>query len=151
MSSPKKVLKTPAKIDVMEFAYKQRHSLEERKRIFARAITGSPHLIPVYVEPTSEAVQALNLNVADPSQRDRYLAPRDLSCNQFQLLVRKRLIPESQEDPSITLFLYTHGPGASATLCNLGSSIGDVYQKFKEEDGCLYMRVSMENAFGGQR
>ena len=147
---PKKVI-APAKIDINSFFYKERYSLEQRQKKFSRAMSAAPDRVPVWVEPTPEAQHQ-----GDQECRDRYLAPKDLTANQFQVIVRERLLKQNELNDTLTLFLYTAGCGGSssaptgATLVNLSESIGSIHDRYKDSDGCLYMRVSLENTFGGR-
>ena len=69
----------------------------------------------------------------------KYLVPGDLNMSHFIYVVRKRI----KLEPSETLFLMVNNQ-----LCPSNIVLSEVYEKYKDEDGFLYIVYSAENTFG---
>ena len=71
--------------------------------------------------------------------KHKYLVPTDLTCGQFIYIIRKRLnLP-----PEKAIFLVVNG-----SIPPISSSILELYDKNKNEDGFLYFSYMSENVFG---
>ena len=88
--------------------------------------------VPVIIEPKGKN--------APPIDKRKYMAPRDLNLAQLVYVVRKRL--SLRGDQSL-FFFYNNN-----TLVLPSSSIGEVYNTHRDDDGFLYIGYSLENAFG---
>lgn len=108
------------------FTYNQR--INESNRI----ITKYPDRIPIICEKS--------LGKDNPDiDKNKYLVPLDFTIGNFLVVVRKKIKLQDYE----ALFLMINGSIPSTT-----SSFGDIYHKYKDSDGYLYITYTKENVFG---
>lgn len=69
----------------------------------------------------------------------KYLAPRELTMGQFLYIIRKRLHLPAEK----AMFLFINGTIPSTT-----SLINEVYHRYRDDDGYLYITYGQENTFG---
>lgn len=110
-------------------------TLEERKAESARIRTKYPDRVPILTQPLSTKTPALDKN--------KYLAPHDLTVGQFLYVIRKRLTLK----PENAIFLFVQ-EGDNVTLLPQNDLLGTVYKEKKSEDGFLYIIYGEENMFG---
>uniref|UniRef100_A0AAX7UJ78 Gamma-aminobutyric acid receptor-associated protein-like 2 n=1 Tax=Astatotilapia calliptera TaxID=8154 RepID=A0AAX7UJ78_ASTCA len=91
-----------------------------------------PDRVPVIVEKVSGS------QIVDIDKR-KYLVPSDITVAQFMWIIRKRIQLPSEK--AIFLFVDKTVPQSSITM-------GQLYEKEKDEDGFLYVAYSGENTFG---
>jgi GABA(A) receptor-associated protein len=72
-------------------------------------------------------------------EKHKYIVPNNITIAQFLYTLRNRISLNSSE--SIFLFHKTH-------LIDPGQDVKIVYEKYKDEDGFLYLFVEKENVFG---
>ena len=112
--------------------YKQDHPLAQRQEEASKVRARHPDRLPVICEKVDGSViQDLDKN--------KFLVPADLTVGQFVLVVRKRVLLEPEK--AIFLFIGDSVPPTSAHM-------SDLYNKFKDEDGFLYVKYAGENTFG---
>ncbi|KAL4826783.1 hypothetical protein H8958_010013, partial [Nasalis larvatus] len=116
----------------MKWMFKEDHSLEHRCVESAKIRAKYPDRIPVIVEKVSGS-QIVNID------KRKYLVPSDITVAQFMWIIRKRIQLPSEK--VIFLFVDKAVPRSSLTM-------GQLYQKEKDEDGFLYVAYSGENTFG---
>jgi len=112
--------------------FKKEFSFSERTFESGRVINKYPDRIPIICEKIEKS------NV-DEIDKKKYLVPADLTCGQFIFVIRKRLKMKSEK----AIFLFINGiiPPTSETISNL-------YHKYKDKDGFLYITYASENVFG---
>ena len=110
-----------------EFSFEKRleESTKVKKKYFNR--------VPCIVEKSSKCFK---INEID---KRKFLVPQDLNMGQFIYIIRKRLKVAPQE--AIFIFVNDSIPPSSST-------IAEIYNKQKDQDGFLYFRYSSENTFG---
>nr|XP_042712916.1 gamma-aminobutyric acid receptor-associated protein-like 2 isoform X2 [Chrysemys picta bellii] len=91
---------------------------------------------PTYVLVIVEKVSGSQ--IVDIDKR-KYLVPSDITVAQFMWIIRKRIQLPSEK--AIFLFVDKTVPQSSLTM-------GQLYEKEKDEDGFLYVAYSGENTFG---
>lgn len=69
----------------------------------------------------------------------KYLVPPDATVGSFLVSIRHRMVIEAEK--SIFLFVGDTVPSNATTM-------SDLYNKFKDEDGFLYFAYSCENTYG---
>ena len=108
----------------MEFKYKKNNSLEKRKEDFKKASEGHPNKIPIICEkvPTSKVPDI---------DKSKYLINEEFTLTQFISTIRKRLNLEKEQ-----------------ALFFLVNSMLVIYNKYKDEDGFLYIAYSSELVWG---
>lgn len=91
-----------------------------------------PDQLPVIAEKVSDS----QIVVID---KRKFLVPSDITVAQFMWIIRKRIQLPSEK--AIFLFVDKTVPQSSLTM-------GQLYEKEKDEDGFLYVAYSGENTFG---
>jgi GABA(A) receptor-associated protein len=113
--------------------FKKAHSFDKRKDESARIIEKYVDRVPLIVIKDTKS----DLPEMDKS---KFLAPHDLTLGQFMYVIRKRI----KIDACIAMFLFAN----DNVLVNTSESIIQVYEKYKDEDGFLYLTYCSENVFG---
>lgn len=91
-----------------------------------------PDRIPVIVNKNSQST------IADIDKK-KYLVPNELTMGQFMYVVRKRI----DIAPEQAIYLFVNG-----NLPTTSEQMNNIYDKYKSEDGFLYVTYSGENTFG---
>ena len=117
----------------MEFKYQKVKTLEERKEEYQKVMQTNPGKIAIICEKDPRS------RIAD-IEKSKYLVKNDISLNQFTLMIRNRLKIEKEA----ALFLLVNGKKSLTG----DDSMQDVYNKFKSEDGFLYIAYASEVVWG---
>ena len=112
-----------------EYTHSQR--LDESRRIRIKY----PDRIPIIVERDHRST-----NIPDIDKK-KYLVPSDLTCGQFNYVIRKRL----KLRPESAMFLFIQN-----SLPPTASLISSIYSQHQSSDGFLYVTYSGENTFGSR-
>ena len=88
--------------------------------------------VPVIIEPRDQNTPRID--------KRKYMAPKDLMMSQLIYVVRRRL--KLRADEAI-FFFYDN-----RTLVSPSATVADVYSRYADDDGFLYLTYSMENTFG---
>lgn len=113
--------------------YREKHSLEDRRRESAKILLKYPDRVPVLVELHPSTTRDIALS------KRKYLVPYDLSFAQFMYVLRKH----TKLAPDAALFMFVNGrmPAAAAL-------VGATYSQSKSDDGFLEILLSGESVFG---
>ncbi|KAM4744013.1 gamma-aminobutyric acid receptor-associated protein-like 2 isoform 1-T1 [Anableps anableps] len=140
----------------MKWMFKEDHSLEHRCLESTKIRSKYPDRVPVSVRGGAGAAPRLPASltalcvcqvivekvsgsqIVDIDKR-KYLVPSDITVAQFMWIIRKRIQLPSEK--AIFLFVDKTVPQSSITM-------GQLYDKEKDEDGFLYVAYSGENTFG---
>ena len=125
-----------APTDLKLIPFKKEKLVEERTRECNRVRTKYPDLIPVICERHGGSTMPQSI-------RRKYLVPRDITLGQFQFVIRKRI----QMCADQALFLFVDG----TVICSTMMSLGEIYNKYKDVDGFLYIIYSGESTFGSRQ
>ncbi len=113
--------------------FKKKYSFNERLIEANRVIEKYPDRIPIICERGSSS------NNCPDIDKNKYLAPGDLTIGQFIYVIRKRInIPAEK-----ALFVFING-----TIPPTSSTLYYVYSLHRDKDNFLYMSYSFENVFG---
>jgi GABA(A) receptor-associated protein len=114
--------------------FKKKHNLEQRKNESSKIIQKYEDRIPIIVtkDPKCKSLEDINKN--------KFLAPIDLTLGQFLIVIRKRINLADSE----ALFVFVD----ESVLATTSQTIGTLYNSHKDEDGFLYMMYCSENVFG---
>lgn len=115
--------------------FRSKHSIEDRKKESERIRVKYSDKIPIIVTKSNSAVKSL-INI----DRNKFLAPEDLTIGQFLTVIRKRIKVNDSE--SIFLFIDDN------TMPPTSNSLSQIYHDYKDEDGFLYITYCSENVFG---
>jgi GABA(A) receptor-associated protein len=118
----------------MKFKFKEQNpDLNERKSNSSKIKEKYPDRIPIICEKDpSSKIKSVDKN--------KYLVPNNFTVSQFSIIIRKRL--ELSRDSA--LFLLVSGKHSITG----DSSINEIYEKYKDEDGFLYITYTSELSWG---
>lgn len=116
----------------MKFQYQLQHSFQQRKEEGEKIRKKYPTRVPVIVEKAPTA----RINDLD---KKKYLVPTDLTVGQFYFLIRKRI--QLRPEEAIFFFIRNTVPPTSSTM-------GTLYNQYREDDFFLYVHYSDENVYG---
>jgi len=117
----------------MQGSFKSEHKFEKRVELSGRLLKEYPDRIPVIVEAAHKSDFTI--------MKKKFLAPLDVSMGGFTNEIRKQI----KISPTEAIFLFCD----SGLLAPSSSTMGQVYEKCKDDDGFLYISVARENTFGG--
>jgi len=117
-----------------EFKFKKENSsLENRKKQSRELLTKHPQKIPVVLEKDPKS------NINEISKK-KFLCPITQTISHFNAIIRGT----AELDPTEALFLLVNGNNSI-----IGDvTMGEIYEKNKDEDGFLYIVYSSELAWG---
>lgn len=116
----------------MQSSYKKDYALSTRVELSTKLRRQHPNRIPIIVDVAAGS----NLNL----KRTKFLAPADENFSRLIVEIRKHLVL----DPSEALFFFC----GHVHFVSPGTLLSNVYEKYKDPDGFLYICVSRENTFG---
>lgn len=90
------------------------------------------HRVPIIIEPRGTTTPVID--------KRKYMAPRDLTASQLFFVVRRRL--NMRADQALFFFLD------NKTLVTPSTTVYDLYSRYADDDGFLYLTYCLENAFG---
>ena len=111
-----------------KFSFEKR--LEESSRIIAKY----PNRIPIICEKDDRSKDIPTID------RIKYLVPSDLSVSNFMYVIRKRIKISSEK----SIYLFVNEKVIPAT----SQQLGQLYEKYANDDGFLYVRYAGESTFG---
>jgi GABA(A) receptor-associated protein len=128
--------------------FKSRYTFAERKETAERLAAKFPDRIPVIIERYSNGVK--DTPIID---KTKFLVPRETTIGKFILEVRKHLVSATSKQGSATskqgasekaIFIFVKG----GVLPPSAAIIDHVHNRYKDEDGFLYIQYTSENTFG---
>ena len=107
-------------------------TLEERKEECLKIQTKYPDRIPTII---------IRARVTDfpHLENSKYLIPKDLTVGHFIYVLRTKIQLKSKE----AIFIFVNGVVPPNT-----SLVSNIYDKYKSDDGFLYLTITTENTFG---
>ena len=118
----------------MQGTFKSETRFEKRLELCTRIRTQYPDRVPIIVEVTKNSQLTIS--------RKKFLAPGEISVGAFLNEIRKQSNLRSEE--AIFIFCGSNG----GILVPTSNTISQIYKKYKDEDGFLYMTVGLENTLG---
>lgn len=116
--------------------FKDEHTLDHRKDESSRMRQRHHDRIPVVVQ------RAMGETTLPDVDKKKYLVPVDMTVGQFMHVLRKRVdLP-----PEIAIFLFV---GFTNDLPSTQSLLSALDEKYRDEDGFLYLTYQGESTFGG--
>jgi GABA(A) receptor-associated protein len=114
-------------------SFKSKYTFKQRIQESTRVLSKYPNRVPIICEKSS--------NTHGPNiEKKKYLVIDDLIISQFILVIRQRL--RISEETAIFLIV-----GDGIIPANT-STMGVLYDVYKDMDGYLYITYSFENIFG---
>ncbi|XP_029970316.1 microtubule-associated proteins 1A/1B light chain 3C [Salarias fasciatus] len=117
--------------------FKQRKCLATRKDEVCSIRSKFPNKLPVIVE---RYIREKTLPLLD---KTKFLVPFELTLGQFLCLLRNKIDLESSQ----ALFLLV----AEKSMSCMSSSMGEVYTRYSDADGFLYITYASQEMFGACR
>ena len=116
----------------MDYEFKKKHEYNKRLIESTNIKQKYKDRIPIIVEKYKDS-RLPNID------KCKYLVPEDMSLGQFIYVIRKRI----KLDADQALFVTVNGVlGGSST------TISELYDSYKDDDGFLYVVYTSENTFG---
>jgi GABA(A) receptor-associated protein len=113
--------------------FQQKHSYNSRKEQSEAVIKKYPDRVPVIIE----RAKGSKLDMHD---KIRFLVPNTLTLSQLLFIVRKRIKLDNKE----SIFMIVE----DGTLVPANWTIEQIYYRYKNIDGFLYMNYMGEHVFG---
>ncbi len=113
--------------------FKEINDFETRKTLAQRIRAKYPHRIPIIAE---KAKGSSDIPTID---KKKFLTPEDNTVGMFIHGIRSQL----KLKPEQSIFLFINN-----ILPPVGSPMSNMYEKYKDIDGFLYITYSGENTFG---
>lgn len=113
--------------------FRQKHKIEDRQQESSRVLKKYPQRIPVICEKDAKC----KLQQID---KVKYLVPFDMSIGEFTYVIRKRIKLRAED----AIFLLINNKIYPST----SSSLSELYSRYKDDDGFLYITYRDENTFG---
>jgi GABA(A) receptor-associated protein len=117
-----------------EFEFDIKVPLEKRKEEVEKQLKNHPGKIPIVVQKSKTSKLTL-----PESFKFKFLVPPEQTFGSFMYEIRKRL--KLTEEQSLFVFAKNSIPAS-------GNTMGDIYAKYKDEDGFLKLLFCEENSFG---
>lgn len=113
------------------YTFKENYNFDKRKKESESILAKYPNRVPIICERYDKTLPHLD--------RKKYLVPDDLIMSNFLYVIRKRLKLESHK----SLYLAINNK-----IPHLSCSVSTMYDKYRDEDGFLYINYCEENTFG---
>jgi GABA(A) receptor-associated protein len=126
--------------------FKKKYSLDERKNITIKILEKYEDKCPIYLSIDKQILS--NIDSMFIKNINRYIVTSNLTLTQFLSILRKKI--NFSQNESLTLFveIYNDKKIINSILAPLTSSIGSIYNNYKDEDGFIYLNIVKENVFG---
>ena len=111
--------------------FREKFTIDDRMEQARNVMGKYPNRVPIIINTTDK-----NLPNIDKS---KYLVPRDITMGQFIYVIRKRI----ELAPEQAIFLFVNN-----TLPPTASTMEQIYNEYKDEDGFLYIEYRGESTFG---
>jgi len=119
-------------IDTLGYShFKKTVTLEKRKEQSRLIMEKYPNRLPIICDVSK---QLPNLD------KHKYLIPEDLNSESFMYIIRKRI----KLKPEHAMYFFVN----NEKLLQGNTFMSEMYNKYKDEDGFLYIYVCAESTFG---
>ncbi|KAG4098330.1 autophagy 8 [Neocallimastix lanati (nom. inval.)] len=113
-------------------SYQKQHSFEKRQMKSKQLSEKYPDKIPCIVEKVK------NSEIMD-IEDNKFLIPNTYTFGQFKYIIRKRI--KLQKEEALYIFIGEIMPNDTEIMSS-------IYEKYKNEDGFLYITYGGESTFG---
>ncbi len=121
--------------DIPKKPFREMFSFEERKTHSSDIKVKYPDRIPIVMQ------RSVNDRILGDMDKIKYLVPGDITITEFMAILRRRLNVNS------TVAIYLYNPDNKVILSGT-NSINELYTKYGNEDGFLYIEYCGEATFG---
>eukprot|EP00347_Sterkiella_histriomuscorum_P006451 403352727 len=133
-AGPDSTSKTTSDSGKEMFAFKNKHPIEKRQKWAVQALEQYQHKFPLIIE------KAAGNNKMPELANPKFLMPQVFKVSEVQTIVRKKLNLNREQ----SLFLLANGKH----LLKQDQKLSEIYHKYKDQDGFLYLQYAMENTYG---
>jgi len=117
------------------------YPFEKRLQESERIKNKYPERIPVIIN--IDNTNTFRKNVPD-MEKIKYLFPSDSPVASVLVVARKRM----KISEATGLFVFIHNENGKDVIPQTNQSMKDLYNKYKNKDGFLYLIITGENVFG---
>jgi GABA(A) receptor-associated protein len=115
------------------YVFKMQHSFDKRRNESNKVLEKYPTHIPVIIERSDHSM-------LPDLKKTKYLFNSDITIGQIIFTLRKNIELESTE----AIYLYVD----NSFIPSISDKISDIYKKYNDKDGFLYITYAAENTFG---
>lgn len=108
-------------------------TIPERKLEVTKIYNNYPSKICIYIDK-QDSCKTLNT-----LKKHKYLSERDMLFSQYVYVIRKQL--DMNKETALIFFINGNIPSSQLSL-------GELYDKYQNDDGFLYITYTGENCFG---
>lgn len=119
----------------MQGTFKKQLSSDRRKELYDKIVGQHSDRLPVIVEAGIGSKLKLHCT--------KYIVPKNISVGEFLLKVRD----QTEVDSGMALFLFCGT--YNWVLVPPTNTMEELYNRYKDTDGFLYLVLAQENTFGG--
>lgn len=112
--------------------FQERILFDDRVKLSSEIMQRYPDRIPIICQPKQGSEMTID--------KVKFLAPKDFKMGHFMVTLRNRV---SQIRSSDAIYVFCKNVCAPSN-----ETLGDIYQKYKDEDGLLYFEFDKESTFG---
>jgi len=121
--------------NITQSSYMENNSFENRKKKSDFLLSKYSDKIPMILEKSSKEKYLPKI------EKTKYLVPHDLTVAGVMQILKKNL--KIDEHISVYLSIYNQN-----IILSGSQSISDIYSKYKNNDGFIYLEYCSENVFG---
>lgn len=119
----------------LNFNYIKNTPFEKRKGDYLKVTAKYPSKLPILMETPNNQIDL---------KKTKFLMDYDQSLNDLIISFRKT----QQLLPAEAIFLYAYDKKNLPIILSGSDTMGIIYEKYKYNDGFLYIHVQKENTFG---
>ena len=112
--------------------FQNRVLFDDRVKLSREITERYPDRVPIICEPKTGSEMTID--------KVKFLAPKDFKMGHFLITLRNRV---SQIRSSDAIYVFCNNVCAPSN-----ETLGEIYEKNKDEDGLLYFRFDKESTFG---
>ena len=116
--------------------YREKHSFQQIKNETDNIKLKHPNRVPILISVSQNDKSLFNLIT-----NHKYMIPKDMTFTEFIQIIRNRIHLDQNE----ALFAIL---SEQNIMPKMSSLVGDLYEKYKSNDGYLVIILTKENTFG---
>ena len=119
----------------MKKAFHRSYNHDERSKFVRKCHKDNPNHIPVFVYPAQAFERDIRL------KSNKYVVNKNMTVGRFVYYIRTNC---SETDPTKGLLFFTD----KGEIPNLSYTMEELYNRYVDHDGFLYIQVAQESVFG---